>query len=470
MNILFRMRCRFLLFLTFLFISKSFFGQKDSAILIITVSDSRTAEGINNVKSTFTFSFSETPKIKFTNGSGKTSLFVFPNTIVNYDFSHPLYSSFSKSKKIGNVKNGDTILVDVELNPITSRTLREVVVRPPGTPDTVFNSEELSVADFEVLHDGRLVLLVYPKQLKKGSELLLYDGYQVISSFDIPDVAEEIFRDFRGNAQVICKENVFGLELENDKVNIVQLPKDYFMSYIAPIIDTSTTKMFFSNFNKDYPAFDYFAYDQLDSAYKKIVKIEDELMMELYRSEYKWVDVRTKLWAKQKEIETGIDAEIWVGANYFTQSIYYKELYAPMFVKNDSIFVFNYYKDQLMIFDKNGEALDSLAIYHHYNPKLTGWQKKIIQDRYTGNIYAIFDKDGYSSVGLIDLSNGEISEKVKLSFRYVEKIRIHNNYIYYVYRPFESAQRKFLYRERLPYSFGASQVPQGMETSIETGK
>ena len=60
-------------------------------------------------------------------------------------------------------------------------------------------------------------------------------------------------------------------------------------------------------------------------------------MMELYTSEYKWMDVRTKLWAKNKEIETGIAAEVWVGANYFTQSLYYEEAYAPMFHRNDSI-------------------------------------------------------------------------------------------------------------------------------------
>lgn len=36
-------------------------------------------------------------------------------------------------------------------------------------------------------------------------------------------------------------------------------------------------------------------------------------MMELYRSEFKYVDVRTKLWAMDKEHETGIDKEIWVG-------------------------------------------------------------------------------------------------------------------------------------------------------------
>jgi hypothetical protein len=286
----------------------------------------------------------------------------------------------------------------------------------------------------------------------------------------VPGVAEELVRDYRGNAHVVCSENVYGIHVDKEQIGISTLEKAYYMKYLAPILDTSKTKMFFSNFSKDYPAFTYFTFDQMDSTYSKIINIEDELMMELYRAEYKWVDIRTKLWAKNKELETGIDAEIWVGANYFTQSIYYKELYAPLFARNDSVFVFDYYKDKLYKFNAKGEALDSVDVYHHYQPKTTGWKKELVQDRQTGAIYAVFDKAGYTYLGLIDTKTGEISEKVRLEFRYIDKIAINNNFVYYIYRPFESTQKKFLYKERLPYSFGRSEVPYGTETSIETGK
>jgi hypothetical protein len=180
--------------------------------------------------------------------------------------------------------------------------------------------------------------------------------------------------------------------------------------------------------------------------------------MEMYRAEYKWMDIRTKLWAKNKELETGIDAEIWVGANFFTQSIYYKEVYAPMFQRNDSVFVFNYPKDRLEIYNKYGECKDSIPIYHHYNAKQTGWQSQLIQDKITGAVYAIYEKTGSTYLGLLNMKTGNITEKVKLGFRYVDKIRVHNNVVYYVYRPFESIQKKFLYKENLPYSFRSNKT------------
>ena len=57
-----------------------------------------------------------------------------------------------------------------------------------------------------------------------------------------------------------------------------------------------------------------------------------------------------------------------------------------------------------------------------------------------------------------------------LNLRYIDKIAIQDNFVYYIYRPFESTQKKFLYKERLPYEFGKAKVPYGKETSIDTGK
>jgi hypothetical protein len=457
------------LFLFFFIFSFSFaFAQQDSVFVQFEITDKQYKEGIQNVNVTLTYGSKSS--LKSSNSKGKFNCYLPNNSLLTYQFTHPLFESLSGTKKIALKSIADTVRIAVEMEANKGKILQTVDIKAPGVPDTVFESKRLSVADFELLENGNLVLLAYPKQLKKGSELLLYDGIDVLNTFSVPGTAEELVRDYRGNPHVLCKENVYGLYIENSKIGIGTIEKDYYFKYLAPIVDTNYSKMFFTNFSKDYPAFNYFAFDQMDSTYSKIIEIKDELMMELYRSEYKWVDIRTKLWAKNKELETGIDAEIWVGANYFTQSPYYKELYAPMFLKNDTVIVFDYYKDKMFFFDAAGNKLDSISIYHHYQPKTTGWKKQLIQDRFTGEVYALFDKAGYSYLGQIDLKTGEIKEKVRLEFRYIEKIAIQNNFVYYIYRPFESTQKKFLYKERLPYSYDQSDVPYGNETSIETGK
>ncbi len=397
--------------------------------------------------------------------SGQRGFFILDlpiDSVYKLQFTHQLFADLEQivfyNDKV------DTIEIKIILN--RSKQLAEFIVTPNKKPDVVFGNSKLSVADFEILKDGSIVLLTYPKKLNKGAELLLWNQKMILNEQFINGTAEELVRDYRGNPHVVCKENIFGVSVVENKILLSTLANDYFKKYLAPILDTNKSKMFFSNFNPDYPSFGYYSYDKIDSTYSKIIEITDELMMELYRSEYKWVDVRTKLWAKNKELQTGIDAEIWVGANYFTQSVYYKQLYAPMFHRNDTLFVFDYYKDQLRRFDSNGKIIDSIAIFHHYYPKETGWKKKLIQDQVTGQIFAVMEIAGFSYIRHLDTETGKLGKKIQLEYRYVEKVEIYNNEVYYIYRPFESIQKKYLYKETLPFNFVKGIVPNGDEIKI----
>lgn len=451
-----------LLLILFFFIR----ANLNSQVLEYHFIDKKSGEDIQNVKVFFQI-WSTANNIKkdtsfalISNQKGKV---IFPkntfllNSLISLKASHPLYQDVIQSKRIGIFKT-DTLSIEIEMKSDDQQQIKEVIIKAPGIPDTVFQSEKLSVADFEIQKDGRIILLTYPKQLKKGGDILLFDGQDVLATFPVEDKPQKLIRDFRGNTHVLCENSIFTLQSQKNNLFLASIEKDYFIKYIVPIVDTNRTKMYLNNFNEVYPAFDYFTFDKLDSSYRKLMHIEDEWMMELYKSEYKWMDVRTKLWAKNKEYETGIEAEIWVGANYFTQSLYYKEAYAPLFHRNDSLFIFDYAHDRLTIFSSWGRALDTIPIYHHYNPAKTGWKKNIIQDKETGAFYGVFELNGFSYLGLIDVLSGKITNKVKLAFKYVDKIRVNNNFVYYVYRPFESTQKKYLYKEQLPYFLPNSSV------------
>ena len=455
---------RHLILLLFSVLSFVSFTQ-DSIYVQVKLIQSQSGEAIRNAEALITYA-DTTVKIK-TQTKGELTVQLPKGTAINFNFTHFKYKDLSVREKFTNRDIADTIFLNYEMDYIRVQNFNEIVVAAPGVPVVYYGSPRLHVSDFEIMNNGDVLLLTYPKRLKKGSELLIWDGLKVKGSFQVPGLAEELQRDYRGNSHVICKEDVYGVHVSDKEIALSSLDKGYFLKYLAPILDTNKSKMYFSNFNKDYPAFDYFAYDQMDSTYTKILEIQDDLMMELYRSEYKWVDVRTKLWAKNKELQTGVDAEVWVGANYFTQSVYYKELYAPMFHRNDTLFVFDYYKDKLRTFNAKGDKIDSISIYHHYDKKHTGWESNLIQDRSTGQIYAVYDRAGYSYLGLVDTETGEINEQIMLEYRYAQNIAIHNNFIFYIYRPFESSQKKFLYKERLPYEFGEANTSIGKKPTKE---
>ena len=133
----------------------------------------------------------------------------------------------------------------------------------------------------------------------------------------------------------------------------------------------------------------------------------------------------------------------------FTNSIYYEPLYAPLFVNNDSIIAFDHYKNMMFKYSEDLSYSDSLSISYHENARKSGWEQPLIQDKESGKIYVLFERDGYSYLSLIDLQTGQIKYSRKLFYKYVEKLKIINNEIYYIYRPFESIQKKYIYKESL---------------------
>lgn len=416
-------------------------------MVAVTCLDRNTFEPIANVS--LNFSVRDSIKTRVTNHQGLSIFYTWDYTEEFYlSTEHPMYEPLSY-RRSGMLTSGDTIHVKLILKPIKKQSMNQVVIKAPGIPDTVFKSTEFNVADFEVTENGEYLLLVYPKRSGYKNAILWFDGSRIKDSLSVNGIGINLIKDYRDNVHIICQEEVFNVAIQGDSLQLYNIPKGYFVDYVLPIVDTTTSKLFFSNFNDYYPAFDYFSLDRIDSSYRKLIHVEDSFMMELYRSEYKWVDVRTRLWAKQNEIETGIDAQIWVGATYFTQSIYYKAPFAPLFKIHDSIYVLNFQTDLISVYDAFGDMIRTIPLLFHYNKAKTGWKRIILKDNVTQSLYAVFEKDGIFYLGKIDLRTGLIQAKHRIYHKYVEKIRVYNGNAYYIYRPFESIQKRFLYKEKL---------------------
>lgn len=386
---------------------------------------------------------------KLTDSQGNFSITYQLGSFDTLWFEHVAYTQINlvmTTKMEKRAKNGG-LYMDMTL---PDRVIDMVEVRP-NVPDTLFGTQEYSIADFEFDRSGDLVLLTYDKNLDKGSVLRVLDSNKVITDrYYIAEKAIELRSDFRGNIHLITEEMVYFIEVKNHKMNLFVENRDYFFRYVAPIVDTIGERIYFSNYSDVYPAFDYLEFNRQDSTYKNILKVEDQEMMDMYRAEFKYVDVRTKIWAHNKELETGIDKEIWVGATVFTNSIYYEPLYAPLFkVGEDSILVFDHYKDLLFHYSPESGFSDSLRINYHKEAKKSGWEQPLIQDEGNSKIYGIFLRNGYTYLIEIDKLTGLVAHSYRLHFKYIEEIHVKNGYVYYIYRPFESVQKKYIYKEKL---------------------
>ena len=78
------------------------------------------------------------------------------------------------------------------------------------------------------------------------------------------------------------------------------------------------------------------------------------------------------------------------------------------------------------------------------------WEDLVMFDKATNRAFALFSKSGRYSIREINLKDGSVGPKIDITWKYPEKVSIQNGFVYYLYRPFESPQNTYLYKEPIP--------------------
>ena len=381
----------------------------------------------------FSFSLKDSIVIQFTHVSHETETYVV-------------------RKEMLRTTNGNTLSYDLEMAERIF-TLNTFDISNTYRPDTVFGSPKISVADFEFYDKEHFVLLTYEKNINRGTKILLTDREQnIVSTHLVPKghVAIELFKDYEGRINLVCQRIVYLVEVEFNELVLTPIKTNQFKNEIKPIIDTATNTVYISNQVKEFPAFNYFSWTKGDTTAKQLTFVVDKFMMELLRSEWKYLNGRQKVEALYLADEMKVDKEIAASIiSGFAHSLYYKPVYAPLFVVDDTVIIFNHNTEQLVRYDGDNTPVDSAKIDYHKTKRRLDWQKHMVQDEITEKIYARIKINGYNYLREIDPHTGLVLRTFKFTWKYTERIRVRNGYVYYVYRPYESMQKKFLYKEKI---------------------
>ena len=177
---------------------------QDSVTVVVNILDDNSKDPIQNVE--VLVQKDSTNFRRYTHGKGLIEFQGETQERFVLKLTHARYISITEFITIPKrYEDGDTLFKEIEMRfeSMKSQTLSEITIPAPGVPLAVYKSKRLHVEDFEVQNDGNLLLLAYPKRLKKGSELILYDGVQTIKNFQVPGKAKELVRDYRGNPHVV---------------------------------------------------------------------------------------------------------------------------------------------------------------------------------------------------------------------------------------------------------------------------
>lgn len=355
----------------------------------------------------------------------------------------------SKVKEYDIEENQDSLFISITLNQCYSN-LDTFTVYDRLKPDTLVGSPKYSIYDFDFYED-KYIILTAEKSLEKA-ELKLADAQgKIITSYPVPKEggeAKEFYHDYMGYTNLICKNYIYRINMYYDRFVLIPLASEDVNTFIKPIIDTINGKIIFSDYWKDYPLFNYYSFNEKDSIKKQLHTIEDPELMHAYNFEYYSLMPKEKLAARRLAMELKADKHIVAALmSGFTKSMFYEPLYSPLYIVKDTICIFDHYKDKLYHINKDGMKIDSVSISYHHPKNWKEWKNKMLKDELENSIYAVYDKNGHKYIKKISPQTGKELGKYNLQFHSADKLKIHDGYAYYIYRPYESTQEKFFYRE-----------------------
>ncbi len=227
-----------------------------------------------------------------------------------------------------------------DLNPVT--------VYPHKSPDTVFGSWKFMVEDYEFYND-KLILLTYERNLEHAKVMLADASQKVLSGFDLPDEAERLYKDYLGYINVICKEHIYRISIVDNNIHLASLPVRDYKNFIMPCIDTIEKDIYFSDYQKDYPVFNYYCYNTEKKQTTTIKTISDADELRGYNMEYYFLKSNEKLIARRLADEYKVDKhKIAAVMSGLTTSVFYSPPYSPLFVMKDTVYVFDHYSNAIL--------------------------------------------------------------------------------------------------------------------------
>ena len=433
---------KFFAFFSLFFSTVFLIKAQDNITVIGKITDATTGVGIENVH----VKVLQKNILTKSDEQGNYHIHFYKSKLVSLVFSHTSYEV--DYEPINTLK--DTLLLEVQLK-------RKIVELPEFNandnkfPTPVFRSAKISIEDYE-FYQNQFLFLVYGKRLDKDSEIYLVDEKEnIIAQHFIPGEPVELYTDYLGNVNLICKTAIYRVAVQQEKITIFELPMDEFNKLIKPIVDTLKGKLIFSDFLKQFPKFKYYAFNPVDTSVSVIKEVVNKDMDWQYGLEYYNLNNADKQFAKRmaKRLNGYDKFDVAAVLTGFTNSFLYEPVYAPLFVINDTISVFDHYENKLFKFIKDTLQIGSVPISYHHPVKKSEWKNQLIMDEVNGKIYGLFLKNGYYYLKKINNHTGKIETEKKLFYQYVAKIKIKDDFVYYTYKPTQTLQKRFLYKERI---------------------
>ena len=317
--------------------------------------------------------------------------------------------------------------------------LPEVEIKA-NSREVFFKDDHYAVLDYEI--DSNMVYLLIFRQNLSKAELICKNlaGDTIAASVPFYFKPERLFKDCLGFLHVLSHDSGFQVFRQEKKLHLihpVNLKK--FNDVLKNCVAATPEVLFFQRATDLGMGVEYFGVNRKNLLKKTIAQVKDEKKMKMLRRNLQ----DAQLLGNDLQPDSRDDFVTW---NY-VHKILYRPVKTALYRIGEFTCIVNIPERQMEFYDNAGSFSYKLALKIE-NVNDGRWTNDILLDERTGKIFTAFISNGHYSLYEIDLNSGILKKQLTLFHCYPQKVRVYNDFVYYLYDVAGDPDNKMLYRQK----------------------
>lgn len=324
----------------------------------------------------------------------------------------------------------------------TYQDIEEVIISADKEKTIAFEDPKYYIVDFTVFEDQTLLLM------KNFGTYYLYsldENMDFRHKLKLKTRANYLFEDCFGNTHVVTDDSVYFVLNDPHGIFLTETrsTRSRYYNVLTKCVGTTTDKFILEKRSKDKRDQTFYTID-LDSSYREVIYEISDSTIALSRR----ADRRMKR-EERHFADNGQPVEL--NENRYLPGFFYRDYsppkYNPLFVVNDTIYIFNHAEGRIDELDDSGNVISSKRINYQFRK---GWEAMIHSDKTSKKFYAVWMKNGVKHLTGLGLNEDEQDFSSQITeHAYPEKVIVRNGYVYYAYKPSHDANLNKFYRQKL---------------------